>query len=533
MIRLQQLKLIISHDEKQLKDEIYHKLKLNKNTHFDFKIVKRSIDARKKPELYFNYIIDVDLHDEKSEKNIIRKLRKNDIVFSKEVPYVFSVTGSKPVENRPVVVGSGPAGLFCALMLARAGFKPLLIERGAPVDKRSILVNKFWEDGVLDPEVNVQFGEGGAGTFSDGKLNTLVKDVSSRNKVVLSEFVKAGAKEEILYMNKPHIGTDELRKIVVNIRNEINSLGGEVRFYSKLTDFQIKDDCIKKICINNNEWIEVSHVVLAIGHSARDTFKMIKDKNIVMQQKAFAIGVRIEHPQKMINLSQYGSESVKQLGAADYKLTAKDVSGRGVFSFCMCPGGYVVNASSEEESLAVNGMSYAARDSANANSAILVTVNEKDFGSDDVLAGVALQRKLEKKAFAAGEGNVPIQLYGDYFKNVESSCFGDFETCMRGKYAFGNVRDIFPEEIGNAIANGIAQFDRKIKGYARYDAIMSGVESRSSSPVRIVRGDDMQSLNIKGLYPCGEGAGYAGGITSAAMDGIKVAEAIAKEYKVV
>ena len=263
------------------------------------------------------------------------------------------------------------------------------------------------------------------------------------------------------------------------------------------------------------------------------TFKLMQDKNIVMQQKAFAIGVRIEHPQKMINLSQYGSESVKQLGAADYKLTAKDVSGRGVFSFCMCPGGYVVSASSEEESLAVNGMSYAARDSANANSAILVTVNEKDFGSDDVLAGVALQRKLEKKAFAAGEGNVPIQLYGDYFKNVESSCFGDFETCMRGKYAFGNVRDIFPEEIGNAIANGIAQFDRKIKGYARYDAIMSGVESRSSSPVRIVRGDDMQSLNIKGLYPCGEGAGYAGGITSAAMDGIKVAESIAKEYKVV
>lgn len=277
MIRLQQLKLIISHDEKQLKDEIYHKLKLNKNTHFDFKIVKRSIDARKKPELYFNYIIDVDLHDEKSEKNIIRKLRKNDIVFSKEVPYVFSVTGSKPVENRPVVVGSGPAGLFCALMLARAGFKPLLIERGAPVDKRSILVNKFWEDGVLDPEVNVQFGEGGAGTFSDGKLNTLVKDVSGRNKVVLSEFVKAGAKEEILYMNKPHIGTDELRKIVVNIRNEINSLGGEVRFYSKLTDFQIKDDCIKKICINNNEWIEY-HMLSWLSDICQSTFKMIKVK---------------------------------------------------------------------------------------------------------------------------------------------------------------------------------------------------------------------------------------------------------------
>lgn len=533
MVRIQQLKLEITHTNQQLIESINRKLKIKQNEKYHFKIVKRSLDARKKPELFFSYIIDVDFFDEKFEKKLVNKIRRNDIVFVKPIPYVFETTGEEVIKKSPVIIGSGPAGLFCGLMLARAGFKPIVVERGASVDERCKKVNLFWESGELDTQVNVQFGEGGAGTFSDGKLNTLVKDVSGRNKVVLEEFVKAGAKEEILYVNKPHIGTDRLQKIVVNIREEIIRLGGNVRFHSKVTDIDIKNNCIQGICINDGEWIETNHVIAAIGHSARDTFEMFNSKGIFMQQKPFAVGVRIEHPQEMINFSQYGQKYADKLPPADYKLTSKDESGHGIFSFCMCPGGYVVNASSEEKRLAVNGMSYSKRDSHNANSALIVTVDENDFGSNDVFAGMKLQRKLEEKAFMAANGKIPVQLYGDFVNNMISKSYGDFEPCMKGMSQYGDVRGIFPETISNVIAKGIQTFDNKIKGYARYDAILSGVESRSSSPVRIVRDDSLQSVSVKGFYPCGEGAGYAGGITSAAMDGIKVAEIIAKKYKMV
>ena len=384
MIRIQQLKLNICHSEEQLEKNLLQSLRLREGINYSYNIVKRSLDARKKPELFFSYIIDVNLNDEKTEQKIVNKLKKNDIKFVKRTAYIFKHNGVKEISKRPVVVGSGPAGLFCALMLARSGFAPIVIERGAPVEKRVEFVNTFWKSGVLEKNVNVQFGEGGAGTFSDGKLNTLIKDELGRGHFVLKEFVKAGAKEEILYVNKPHIGTDELQKIVVNMRNEIINLGGTVRFNCLLTDFNIDNGKIRAVCVNNKEWIETEHVVLAIGHSARDTFELIKNKNIIMQQKAFAVGIRIEHPQQIINLSQYGRENVNKLGAADYKLTAKDKTGRGIFSFCMCPGGYVVNASSEDKRLAINGMSYSARDSHNANSALLVTVNEQDLRSGHI-----------------------------------------------------------------------------------------------------------------------------------------------------
>lgn len=532
MIRIQQLKLLIPHDDEAIRKRIKKQLRLNSNQPFQHTIVRRSLDARKKPDLYYSYVVDVDLENPALEQEKLRRLQSANLFKAVNHVYEFPQCGEKPLKTRPVIIGSGPAGLFCALMLARRGFAPIVLERGAPVEERKRQVEHFWKEGVFDPASNVQFGEGGAGTFSDGKLNTLVKDASGRNRKVLSEFVKAGANSDILYENKPHIGTDELIKIVRAMREEIISLGGEVRFCAKATDFLIENNHICAVEINGKEWLNASQVVMAIGHSARDTFSLLKEKGVHMQQKAFALGVRIEHPQSMINLAQYGREHAPSLGAADYKLTAKDQSGRGVYTFCMCPGGYVVNASSEEKRLAINGMSYSKRDAANANSALLVTVDERDFGSDDALAGVWLQRRLEERAYEIGSGSIPVQLFEDFRKGKESAAFGDYSPCIKGRYSFGNVRAIFPDSISMAIERGILQFDKKIHGFARNDAILSGVESRSSSPVRIVRDDALQS-NIRGLYPCGEGAGYAGGITSAAMDGIKIAERIAMTYKLV
>lgn len=529
MIRIQQLKIMLPHREQAVAKAIEKTLHLRPDS-YTYEIMRKSIDARKKPQLAAVYTVDVSLKHG-NEKKLAAGCRNRNVSVIQRSIYQFPESGTEPLKHPPVIIGCGPAGLFCGLMLARAGYRPVIVERGQPMEKRTEDVENFWQGGSLNPESNVQFGEGGAGTFSDGKLNTLVRDLSGRNRRVLEEFVRAGAKPSILYENKPHIGTDVLKNVVRNIREEIISLGGAVRFGAKVTELVVEQGRMSGVIINGTERMEAEQVVLAIGHSARDTFYMLRRTGIEMKAKAFAVGVRVEHPQKQINLAQYGTEEPEGLSAADYKLTAKAADGRGVYSFCMCPGGYVVNASSEEERLAVNGMSYSGRDGANANSAIIVSVTPEDFEGDDALAGIVFQRKLEEAAYRQGQGKIPVQLYGDYKNNRPTTAFGRVQPWMKGACRPANVRAIFPEAVGNAIIDGMEQFDRKIKHFAREDCLLSGVESRTSSPVRIERDESLQG-NVSGLYPCGEGAGYAGGITSAAMDGMKVAEAIAKKYKV-
>lgn len=527
MLRINQLKLPISHTEEDLKRKASKLLRIPPSRMLELHIIKQSIDARKKPELFYVYTVDVKVAEEGA---ILKKAKGNQITVSPEKQYHFPSSGEQPCKNRPVIIGSGPAGLFCAYMLAKAGYRPLLLERGADVDTRTKDVERFWETGQLHPNSNVQFGEGGAGTFSDGKLNTLVKDPYGRNKKVLELFVQYGAPEEILYVNKPHIGTDILTTVVKNMREAILRAGGEVRFHSQVTDLLITDGRLHGVVTQTGEEIPCDLAVLAIGHSARDTFRLLEQKGIPMEAKAFAVGVRVEHPQTMINESQYGMPKSTILSAASYKVAEQLSNGRGVYSFCMCPGGYVVNASSEEGRLAVNGMSYHNRSGENANSAIIVTVTPEDYGDFSPLAGVAFQQELEQKAYQLANGKIPVQLYGDFCKNKVSTAFGQVVPQMKGEYAFADVRSIFPDEIAASIAEGIQKFNDKIRGFSREDAILSGVESRTSSPVRISRDETFMS-QIRGIYPCGEGAGYAGGITSAAMDGIKVAEKIAEIYK--
>ena len=465
------------------------------------------------------------------EEKIVKKLKNKDVTLGSLVKYRFPAMGDESLENPPVIIGAGPAGLFCAYMLAKAGFCPVLLERGEAVEERQKKVDHFWETGELDTQSNVQFGEGGAGTFSDGKLNTLVKDNHGRSRYVLKTFVEFGAEDDILYESKPHIGTDILIDVVRNMRNEILNLGGDIRFNSQVTDLQIEKGKVTALQVNNTEWIKTNAAVLAIGHSARDTFEMLLGKQVPMRSKAFAVGVRMEHPQSLINENQYGKNYPESLPAAAYKLTRKVADERGVYSFCMCPGGYVVNASSEEEMTAVNGMSYHARAGENANSAMIISVRPEDFGSDAPLAGVEFQRKLEKAAYREGQGKIPVQLFGDFCKNQVSTQLGEIKPNTRGRWTFGNVRSIFPEHLSSGLEEGIKGCEKLIPGFSREDAILLGVESRTSSPVRIERDNDSFESEISGLYPCGEGAGYAGGIMSAAMDGIKVAEAIALKFK--
>ncbi|MDE7445962.1 MAG: FAD-dependent oxidoreductase [Lachnospiraceae bacterium] len=533
MLRINQLKLPVDHTEEELIKRVKKLLRCEEIP--EITIVRRSIDARKKPELYFNYILNIQV---KNQASVYRKCDKKQVLIWKEMPYRFPVAAYRGC-TRPVIIGAGPAGLFCGYMLAKAGFCPILLERGASVEQRTKEVQEFWEKGKLNPESNVQFGEGGAGTFSDGKLNTLVKDKYGRNREVLSLFVKFGAPEEILYDHKPHIGTDILCSVIVNMRNAILKMGGEVRFHAKVTDLVIEDGHITGVVINGHENLAAEYVVLALGHSARDTFEMLYEKKIKMEAKPFAVGMRVEHPQELINLSQYGKREEKNLGNAPYKVTAKAKDGRGVYSFCMCPGGYVVNASSEPGRLAVNGMSYSGRDGSNANSAVIVSVTPEDYESAHPLAGIAFQRRLEEKAFEIGQGNIPVERYGAFKSAVtgKSMCDGQtavkpacipdkFIPCMRGKWEFAPVHEIFPTALRNAFVEGMEQFGRTIKGFNDDNVLVAGVESRTSSPVRILRDEELQS-SLKGLYPCGEGAGYAGGITSAAMDGIYVAEKLA------
>lgn len=531
MLRIQQLKLPVRHTQKQLHDKIIKNLRIRPDELIRYEIVKQSLDARG-GELKYVYIIDAEV---KREPSVLKKCPRQ-VTKAVRTRYQFPRSGTERLRHRPVIIGTGPAGLFCGLMLARAGYEPILLERGQCAQERAKAVETFWKLGVLDTQSNVQFGEGGAGTFSDGKLNTLVKDPAGRNRKVLELFVEAGAPEEILYVNKPHLGTDVLIGIVSHMREEILRLGGEVRFSCQATDLKIEEGAVRGIFVRERgseqeRLLETEQAVLAVGHSARDTFEMLKRRKIPMKAKAFAVGVRIEHPQRMMNESQYGADYPPCLPAAAYKVTRQTGGGRGVYSFCMCPGGYVVNASSEEGRLAVNGMSYQARDSRNANSAMIVTVTPEDFarGDADVLAGVEFQRRLEQAAYRLGNGNIPVQLFGDFCRNVGTTALGEIEPCIKGNYELSNVREIFPKELSAALEEGIRGCDALIRGFAREDAVLSGVESRTSSPVRILRDESFES-EVRGLYPCGEGAGYAGGITSAAMDGLKIAEAIAKKY---
>ena len=527
MIKINQLKLPIDHKWEDLEKKVCKLLQIPANKLQGIELLKRSLDARKTPLMY-NYQLGVFAD---GEEKIVKKLKNKDVSLGKLIKYRFPNMGEEPLTKRPVIIGAGPAGLFCAYMLAKAGFSPILLERGEAVEERQKKVDHFWETGELDTQSNVQFGEGGAGTFSDGKLNTLVKDNHGRSRYVLKTFVEFGAEDDILYESKPHIGTDILIDVVRNMRNEIRNLGGEIRFNSQVTDLRMEAGEISALQVNEQEWIETSAAVLAIGHSARDTFQMLLERNVPMRSKAFAVGVRMEHPQTLINENQYGLNYPDSLPAAAYKLTRKVADDRGVYSFCMCPGGYVVNASSEEGMTAVNGMSYHARAGENANSAMIISVRPEDFGSDDALAGVEFQRKLEKAAYREGKGKIPVQLFGDFCKNRVSEQLGEIKPNTKGTWVFGNVRSIFPENLSAGLEEGIKGCERLIPGFAREDALLLGVESRTSSPVRIERDNDTFESAIGGLYPCGEGAGYAGGIMSAAMDGIKVAEAIALKFK--
>ncbi len=528
MLKIQQLKLPVEHTGQELREKIIKTLRIRPEELIRYEIIRRSLDARG-GELRYVYQVEVQV---RKEASVLKRCRGT-VCQADRVRYRFPKPGTEKLCRRPVIVGTGPAGLFCGLMLARAGYGPILLERGQAAAERAAAVERFWKLGILDPESNVQFGEGGAGTFSDGKLNTLVKDPKGRNRKVLELFVEAGAPEEILYESRPHLGTDLLVGIVSRMREEILRLGGEVRFGCRMTDVRVEQGAVRGVTLQTvggePQFLETGLLVLAVGHSARDTFAMLEKRQVPMQAKSFAVGVRIEHPQRMIDRNQYGTDYPDLLPAASYKVTRRTESGRGVYSFCMCPGGYVVNASSEEGALAVNGMSYQARDGRNANSAMIVTVTPEDYGGMDVLAGVEFQRKLERAAYRLGGGQIPVQLFRDFCRNTPSSVLGEIEPSVRGKYRLSNVREIFPQGLSSALEEGIRGCDVLIPGFAREDAVLSGVESRTSSPVRILRDEQFES-RVCGLYPCGEGAGYAGGITSAAMDGLKIAEAIAKKY---
>ena len=524
MLRVPEIKLSLAQSERQLPEALSKTLGIKPEEIRSWSIYKKSVDARKKEMISFVYSVDFQVDN---EDRILKRLSKKGVVKAESISFKYTPTAEDGY-IRPVIVGTGPAGLFAGMVLAELGYKPILLERGKRVEERIKDVEKFWETGMLNTESNVQFGEGGAGTFSDGKLTTLIKDPRCRK--VLEYFVEAGAPEDILYVNKPHIGTDILRTVVSNLREKVIYLGGEVRFQAKVTDLMIKDGAIFGVIINGVEKLETDKVILALGHSARDTFEMLYKSGINIQQKAFSIGVRIEHPQEMISRSQYGElYTHPRLGAADYKLSGHFDNGRSAYTFCMCPGGTVVAAASEEGMTVTNGMSERARDKANANAALLVNVTPQDFGSEHPLAGVEFQRHWERKAYEASGGSyaAPAQLVGDFLLDKPSKGFEFIEPSYKPCVVMTDLRKCLPSYVTETMKLAITEFDKKLKGFARPDAVMTGVETRSSSPVRIIRNEDLQT-NIKGLFPAGEGAGYAGGIISAAVDGIRVAENIGK-----
>ncbi|MBE6033695.1 MAG: NAD(FAD)-utilizing dehydrogenase [Clostridiales bacterium] len=508
MYRISQIKLDLNEDKSCIPEKIQRKIGRANIRVTDYKIVKESIDAREKENIKLVYTVDFSVNEDISKWSSKLKLAE-----AGDEKYRFVPSGLKVLKNRPVIVGFGPCGMFTALILSEMGYRPLVLERGNCIEQRVKDVDQFWRDGILNEESNVQFGEGGAGTFSDGKLTTQIKDF--RIGKVLEELTGAGANQDILYKQKPHIGTDVLRQVVVNIRKKIIENGGEILFCSKLTDIKLVSGNVQAVEINGTNWIDTEDLVLAIGHSARDTFRMLHRRGIQMIPKPFSIGVRIEHPQEMIDIAQYGRKDTG-LGAADYKLSHRCENGRGVYTFCMCPGGEVIVASSQKSGVVTNGMSYHARESKYANSALLVDVRASDFGSEHPLAGVEFQEQYERIAFIEGGSNyrAPKATWEEFTDKTEKGI---------------KIRKCLPEFAAEAMSEAMPFLGKKLKGFDSPNAVLTAVETRSSSPVRILRNECLES-NFSGIYPAGEGAGYAGGITSAAVDGIKIAEKIAVKY---
>ncbi len=531
MLRITELKLPLDHPEEALRPAIVQRLGIGPDDLLDFSLFKRSYDARKKSsELQFIYTIDCSVRDEAA---LLAKFADDHHVTA--APNItYQPVGQAPanLDERPLVVGFGPCGIFAALILAQAGFKPIVLERGTEVRQRTKDTWGLWRKNVLNPESNVQFGEGGAGTFSDGKLYSQIKDPKHLGRKVLQEFVKAGAPEEILYVSKPHIGTFRLTGVVATMREEIKALGGEVRFQQRVSDVLIEDGQLLGVVLDSGEQIRSRHVLLALGHSSRDTFRMLHGRGVYMEAKPFSVGFRIEHPQSLIDRARLGKYAGHpKLGAADYKLVHHASNGRSVYSFCMCPGGTVVAATSEAGRVVTNGMSQYSRNERNANAGIVVGITPEQDYPGGPLAGVELQERLESQAYLLGGSNyeAPGQLVGDFIAGRPSTTLGSVEPSYKPGVKLGDLALALPDFAIEAIREALPAFDKQIKGFALADAVLTGIETRTSSPLRITRGADMQSLNVKGLYPAGEGAGYAGGILSAGVDGIRVAEALARD----
>jgi uncharacterized FAD-dependent dehydrogenase len=535
MLRIQELKLPLDHPERALRQAVLKRLGVSEQDLISFTVFKRAYDARKTSAIQLIYTIDAEVKDEASVLKLLSKDKQ--IVRTPDLNYRPPVQASGGMK-RPVVVGMGPCGLFAGLLLAEMGFNPIILERGKIVRERTVDTFKFWRQGILNPGSNAQFGEGGAGTFSDGKLYSQIKDPRHLGRKVLTEFVEAGAPDEILYVSKPHIGTFRLVSMIEHMRGKIERLGGEIRFEHRVSDILLHERQGEKqvagIVLANGEAIETDHVVMALGHSARDTFEMLHGRGVFFEAKPFSIGVRIEHPQSIIDCARFGpSAGHPILGAADYKLAHHASNGRSVYSFCMCPGGTVVAAASEDGRLVTNGMSQYSRHERNANAGIVVGVTPEDFPADaraNPLAGIAFQRHWEEKAFIAGGASwfAPCQLVSDFLKDQPSTALGSVIPSYKPGVTPTDLNLCLPEYATIAMREALQAFGRQIQGFSMDDAVMTGVETRTSSPVRMTRGADLQSLNVRGLYPAGEGAGYAGGILSAAVDGIKVAEALAQ-----
>jgi uncharacterized FAD-dependent dehydrogenase len=532
MLRLTELKLPLDHAPAALRPAICQRLGIDDTDLLAFSIFKRSHDARKKSAIVLIYQIDVELRDEAGVRN--RLANDRHIIPSPDMSYQYVAHAPDDLGERPVIIGMGPCGLMAGLILAQMGFRPIILERGKAVRERTKDTWGLWRQHVLDPESNVQFGEGGAGTFSDGKLYSQIKDPNFLGRKVMAEFVKAGAPEEIMYVSKPHIGTFRLVKMVENMRATIRELGGEIRFGARVDRIIIDDHQVRGVELAGGEQIASRHVVLAIGHSARDTFQMLYDAGVYVEAKPFAIGFRIEHPQTLIDRARFGPNAGNELlGAADYKLVHHCANGRAAYSFCMCPGGQVVAATSEPGRVVTNGMSQYSRAERNANSALVVNVEPEDFPGDyrqNPLAGIDFQRHWESQAFIAGGSSydAPAQRVGDFLAGRPSTALGQVDPSYQPGVHMTDLSTCAPDYVIDALREAIPAFDKQIHGFAMADAVLTGVESRTSSPIRIKRGDDFQSINTRGLYPAGEGAGYAGGILSAGVDGIKVAEAVAR-----